>query len=214
MTFYEITKRILDIVGSIVGIILFGPIMIVAAIHIKRVSPEGPIFADTPLRVGKGGKEFKMFKFRSMIPLAHERMLRGEFGMELKQRYIDSGYKLDPDPRLIKGAKFLRKTSIDELPQFFNIFLGQMSLVGPRAYYMHEMKEQVERYPETKPLMETLLTVKPGLTGLWQISGRSNLSFPERVALDASYAQKRSILYDLLIIIKTPYVVLTNKGAV
>jgi exopolysaccharide production protein ExoY len=210
-TVFEIGKRILDIVGAIVGIILFSPIMLAVALHIKRVSGDGPVLADTPNRVGKDGKQFKLFKFRSMIPNAHV-WLKSQ--PELWKTYQENDYKLDPDPRLLPGAKFIRKSSIDELPQFFNILKGEMSLVGPRAYYPFEVEEQLVKFPETKQNMEQALSIKPGLTGLWQISGRSKLSFTKRVELDAYYARKKSLVYDIIIILKTPYVVLTQKGAV
>jgi exopolysaccharide production protein ExoY len=210
MSISDVVKRIVDIFGSLFGIIIFSPVMIAVAIHIKRVSREGPVLADIPERVGKGGTRFRFFKFRSMIPHAHEWMVSQP---ELYKKYQDNGYKLDPDPRLIKGGKFIRKTSLDEFPQFFNVLLGSMSLVGPRAYYPFELDDQLNKHPEAKPLMDKVLSVKPGMTGLWQISGRSELTFPERVRLDAEYADKRSFLYDLDIILRTPYVVITGKGA-
>ncbi|NBO36093.1 sugar transferase, partial [bacterium] len=129
------------------------------------------------------------------------------------KKYKENNYKLDPDPRLIKGGKFLRKYSFDELPQFFNILLGDMSIVGPRAYLKFELKEQEEKYPETSDDIKIMLTAKPGLTGLWQISGRSSVGFVERIKMDAEYARNRSIFYDILIIMKTPLVVIFGKGA-
>ena len=119
----------------------------------------------------------------------------------------------DEDPRLIPGAKFLRKSSIDEFPQFFNVLRGEMSLVGPRAYFPFEVEEQTKRFPETAELMPVVLSVNPGITGIWQISGRSEITFPERVRMDADYAKRRSLLYDLVIMLKTPLVVLGAKGA-
>lgn len=210
MDLYSLAKRILDIIGSTVGIVLFSPFLILGMLWVKIVSPNGPVFADIPDRVGKDKKPFKLLKFRSMIPNAHEMMLKDP---ELRKLHRDSGYKLDPDPRLLPGAKFMRKSSIDEMPQFFNILKGDMSLVGPRAYYYHELEEQLSEHPEVKELMEVALSVKPGLTGVWQTSGRSEISFINRVKLDAEYAKTRSILYDLLIILKTPLVVLSGKGA-
>lgn len=201
----------MDIFGALVGIVLFSPLMIVAAIFVKVVSPTGPIFADIPLRSGKNGKPFFMYKFRSMFPGAHEKMLADPV---LSEIYRANGYKLDPDPRLIPGAKFIRRTSIDEMPQFFNILKGDMSIVGPRPYYLHELVEQFERYPEAQEYIEKLKTVKPGLTGPWQVGGRSELSFVERAKKDAEYADKRSLMYDLLIILKTPFAVLSSKGAI
>lgn len=209
--FYDVSKRIMDIFGAIVGIVLFSPLLIIGALYVKITSPEGPIFADIPVRSGKDGKPFFMFKFRSMYPGAHERMLADPV---LSKKYRENGYKLDPDPRLIPGSWFLRKSSIDEMPQFFNILIGQMSLVGPRPYFINELVEQAERYPEAKNYVEELKKVKPGLTGPWQIGGRSELPFVERARKDAEYAKKRSLLYDLWIILKTPLAVVSSRGAV
>lgn len=213
MSFYEVGKRIIDFVGAIVGIILFSPMMIVTAIHIKLVSPEGPVFADIPNRVGRGGKEFKMYKFRSMIPKAHKYLVEHK---ELYKKYVDNNYKLSPseDPRIIKGGEFIRKTSIDELPQFFNVLQGKMSLVGPRAYYPYEVEEQKERFPDSVKYLDLAVSVKPGITGVWQTGGRSEVSFEERVKMDAEYARSRSLLQDLVLLTKTPYVVLSKRGAV
>ncbi len=212
MNCYEFIKRAIDIVGSIFGIILFSPILIGMAIWVKLVSPEGPIFADIPDRVGKNKKPFRLLKFRSMIPNAHEVMLKHP---ELHKKYIENNYKIEAheDPRLLPGAAFYRKVSFDELPQFFNVLKGEMSLVGPRAYYFFEIDEQTERYPETKKYIDVVMSIKPGVTGVWQTSGRSEIGFVDRVKLDATYARRRSILYDLLVILKTPLVVLSSKGA-
>ena len=133
---------------------------------------------------------------------------------------VESGlmFKMEHDPRIIGGDKgigsFIRKTSIDEFPQFWNVLKGEMSLVGYRAYYFDEMEEQLERYPEAKKYIDKVMEVKPGITGLWQVSGRSDIGFVDRVKLDAKYAENVSLLYDIMIILKTPYVVLTGKGAV
>lgn len=210
---YDFIKRILDILGSMVGLIIFSPILIAAAVWIKIVSPEGPVFADIPLRVGRYKKGFKLYKFRSMVPNADAKL---KADTELYAKYVSNSYKLpaEEDPRIIKGGIFLRKFSIDEVPQFLNILRGEMSLVGPRAYYFFEIEEQLKRFPEVKESLDLVHTVKPGLTGVWQISGRSAVAFPDRVRMDASYASIRSIMYDLLIILKTPYVVLSRKGSV
>jgi lipopolysaccharide/colanic/teichoic acid biosynthesis glycosyltransferase len=210
MTFYDVGKRIMDIFGAIVGIVLFSPLLIGTAIWIKLVSPAGPVFADIPLRVGRSGKLFRFLKFRSMIPHAHEWL---QSQPELLKKWTENNFKLDPDPRLIKGATFLRKSSIDEMPQFFNVLVGDMSIVGPRAYHDFEINAQLQKCPHLRNEMDLVLTIKPGITGLWQVSGRSQLKFEERVELDALYARKKSLLYDLMIILKTPYVVLTGKGA-
>lgn len=210
MSFYSIGKRILDIIGGSVALVLFFPLMFLTAIYIKIVSPDGPIFVEAAKRVGKDGKEFPMYKFRTMIPNAQKWL---ESQPELYKKYQDNGYKLDPDPRWIKGAKLIRKLSIDEFPQFLNVIKGDMSLVGYRAYYGYELREQTLAHPEVKELLDVALKVKPGITGLWQVSGRSKVCFVERVKLDACYADKKSLLYDILIILKTPLVVLSAKGA-
>jgi lipopolysaccharide/colanic/teichoic acid biosynthesis glycosyltransferase len=207
---YDIGKRVLDIIGAIVGIIIFSPLMIACAIWIKLVSPEGPVLADIPDRVGKGGKEFRMYKFRSMIPNAHDFLINNP---ELYKKYKENNYKLENDPRWIKGAGFMRKVSIDEMPQFFNVLLGQMSIVGPRAYYPFELEKQISDNVTVKPFVDEALTVKPGLTGPWQIGGRSEMSFLERIKIDASYAKTRSLMYDIIVILKTPMAVLRARGA-
>lgn len=210
MNLHRFGKRIMDIFGSIFGIVIFSPIMLATCIWIKVVSPSGPVFADIPLRVGRNGKLFRFLKFRSMIPHAHEWL---QSQPELLKKWKENNFKLDPDPRFIKGATFLRKTSIDEMPQFFNVLFGDMSIVGPRAYHDFEIEAQLQKFPHLRPVMDKVLTVKPGITGLWQISGRSELSFDKRAELDAKYAENKSLLYDLLIILKTPFVVITGKGA-
>ena len=213
MIYRKYIKRIIDILGSLLGIVLFSPIMILTSIWIKIVSPNGPVLADIPNRVGKDKKPFRFYKFRSMYPNAHELLKKDA---ELYDKYIKNNYKLstDEDPRLIKGGKFLRKSSIDETPQFFNVLKGEMSIVGPRAYYFDEIENQLKRFPEAKKYIDEVMKIKPGITGLWQVSGRSDIGFVDRVKLDAEYAKKMSLLYDLMIILKTPYVVLTGKGAV
>ena len=211
--FYDVTKRIIDIVGAILGIIIFFPICILTIIAIELDSP-GPIFADTPKRVGKNGKQFKFFKFRSMIPNAHQLLLTDPRFKKLLEEYKKSSYKLHNDPRITRVGRFIRKHSIDEIPQFLNVLKGEMSLVGPRAYYPFELEEQQKKFPHTKKLVKEVLKVKPGITGPWQVSGRSEISFEKRIQMDAEYARKRSILYDLKIILQTPIVMITGKGAI
>jgi len=207
---FDITKRFIDIVGSLIGIIIFSIPMVLIALYIKIVSPGGSVIADTKGRVGFKGKEFKLLKFRSMIPDAQAWL---ESQPELFKRYKDNNFKLDPDPRLIPGGKFIRKYSLDELPQFFNILFGEMSLVGPRAYFKFELDEQSKKYPNTAKDIIQMQEAKPGLTGVWQTSGRSSIGFVERIKMDAEYSRKRSVLYDILIILKTPLVVIFGKGA-
>jgi lipopolysaccharide/colanic/teichoic acid biosynthesis glycosyltransferase len=207
---FEFIKRFIDIIGSILGIFFFSPVMLGVALYIKIVSPGGSIFADTVGRVGYKGKEFKLLKFRSMIPNAQAWL---ESQPDLFKKYKENNFKLDPDPRLIPGGKIIRKYSLDELPQFFNILKGEMSIVGPRAYFRFELEEQMKKHPETKQDILDMQNAKPGLTGVWQTSGRSNVGFVERIKMDADYSRNRSVLYDILIIIKTPLVVIFGKGA-
>ncbi len=207
---YHEVKRMIDIFGSLVGIVVFFIPMIIVAIYISIVSPGDSVIAKTKPRVGLRGKPFFLFKFRSMIPNAQTWL---ENQPDLFKKYKDNNFKLDPDPRLIPGGKFLRKYSLDELPQFFNILFGQMSLVGPRAYFDFELEEQLKNHPETKNDIDLMKTVKPGLTGTWQTSGRSQIGFVERIKLDSNYAKKKSIWYDLSIIFKTPFVVIFGRGA-
>jgi lipopolysaccharide/colanic/teichoic acid biosynthesis glycosyltransferase len=210
-TFYEISKRIMDIVFSVFLFILFLPIFILTAIAIKLES-RGPVFADTPSRVGKNGKTFKMYKFRSMVENAHHILREDPRYAKLYNTYKKSSYKLRHDPRTTKVGKLIRKYSLDELPQFLNVLKGEMSLVGPRAYYSDELEGQQSEYPHTRNAVKIVLSVRPGITGFWQVSGRSEINFDKRIEMDAAYVRKRSILYDLWIILKSPWAMLSGKG--
>lgn len=209
--FYEITKRAIDIIFSICFIILFSPIFLLVAIAIKLDS-KGPIFADTPPRVGKKGKTFKMYKFRSMVQNAHHLLREDPRYAELYNVYKKSSYKLRYDPRTTKVGRFIRKYSLDELPQFMNVLKGEMSIVGPRAYYPDELEDQQKKYPNTRGSVKIVLSVKPGITGFWQVTGRSEINFDKRIEMDAWYVKKRSIRYDLWIILKSPWAMLSGKG--
>jgi len=210
---YNFSKRILDVIGAIGIGVLFFPVCILTAIAIKIDSP-GPIFADTPERVGKNGTRFKMYKFRSMIINAHNILRNDPRYRDLYKQYKNDSYKLKEDPRVTRVGKFIRKHSIDELPQIINVIKGEMSLVGPRAYYPDELKEQQKKYPKTKSLVKEVLSIKPGITGEWQVSGRSEVNFDKRIAIDAAYARRQSILHDIIILLKTPRAMITGKGAV
>lgn len=209
---HDLSKRILDIVLSIILIIFFSPLIVLTAICIK-LNTDGPIFADTPERVGKRGKLFRMYKFRSMVKNAHELLTRDQHFERLYDEYKKSGYKLRADPRITRVGRIIRKYSLDEIPQFINVLKGEMSIVGPRAYYPDELREQQKKYPHTKEAVKIVLSVKPGITGVWQVSGRSGINFDKRIQLDAEYARRRSILYDLVIIARTPFAMLSGKGA-
>jgi exopolysaccharide production protein ExoY len=209
---YDLLKRVLDILVASVSIVIFLPLVIVSAIAIKLDS-DGPIFADTPKRVGKNGVLFRMYKFRSMVKNAHELLIKDPDFKRLHQEYKKGGYKLRADPRITNVGRFIRKYSIDEIPQFINVLRGEMSIVGPRAYYPDELRDQQKEYPNTKDAVQVVLSVKPGITGVWQVSGRSEINFDKRIHLDAEYAKRRSVVYDFLIILKTPLAMLSGKGA-
>lgn len=209
---YDLVKRIIDIFFTTFLLILFSPIILVVSIAIKLDSP-GPILADTPSRTGRNGKKFKMYKFRSMIQNAHKMLREDPEFAELFNKYKKGSYKLKDDPRITRVGRFIRKHSLDEVPQFVNVLKGDMSLVGPRAYYPDELQEQQKKYPHTRKAVKIVLSVKPGITGLWQVSGRSDINFDKRIQLDAEYVRRRSIRNDLWIILKSPWVMLTGKGA-
>jgi exopolysaccharide biosynthesis polyprenyl glycosylphosphotransferase len=193
-------KEIIDIVLGTIGLILFSPLFIIIAILIKLDS-EGPIFYKH-LRVGRYGKPFYLWKFRTMYKDADKILDKYP---ELKKEF-EKEFKLKNDPRVTRIGKFLRKFSLDEIPQIFNILKGEMSIVGPRPVTFKEL----EKYGEYK---DEVLRVKPGLTGLWQVSGRSDLDYARRIALDLYYIQNWSLLLDIKIILKTIPAVFLGKGA-
>jgi lipopolysaccharide/colanic/teichoic acid biosynthesis glycosyltransferase len=207
---YDFVKRGMDLLGGLTGLIIFSPLLLAVAIAIK-LNSRGPVMADTPMRVGKNGKLFKMYKFRSMVVGAQDMLQKNP---ELLKEYKKNSYKLHNDPRVTSVGKFIRKFSIDEFPQFFNIIRGEMSVVGPRAYYPFELEEQQKKYPKSRDFVKVILSSKPGLTGVWQVSGRSEINFDKRVEMDAQYVQRRSVLYDIYLIAKTIPAVLFGRGAV
>ena len=214
---YDVFKRTLDILGAIVASIFFLPIFIFIPI-ITAFDSGLPIFY-CPIRVGKNGKLFQMIKFRSMrMYSVHGKQQHADTALkrdkELLASYKKNSYKLPEDPRITTVGRMIRKTSLDEFPQFWNVFKGEMSLVGPRAYLPNELLEQQEAFPQTKPLVRLMLRGKPGLTGPWQVSGRSNINFDKRIALDVVYLHRRSLLYDFWMILKTFPALLTGRGAV
>lgn len=206
-------KRIIDIVGALILLVLFLPINLLSIIAIKLDS-EGPIVADVPERVGEKGKKFKMFKFRSMVVNAHHLLRTDPKFQHLYEEYKKGSYKLRKDPRITNVGKFIRKHSIDEIPQLLNVLKGDMSLVGPRAYYPDELANQQKKFPQTRKLVSKVLSVKPGITGLWQVSGRSEINFDKRIAIDALYIDTVSLWLDIKIILKTPLVMLSGQGAI
>ncbi|MEX0621754.1 MAG: sugar transferase [Candidatus Woykebacteria bacterium] len=210
---YFFIKRVLDITLSLVGLIVLSPLFLVVAAAIK-LNSTGPVFADAPQRVGKHQKVFKMLKFRSMIKNAHLLLREDPQLKRFYESYKTSNFKIptEKDPRITKVGRFLRQTSIDELPQLINVLRGEMSLVGPRAFHNDEIQEQLKNFPSSKQNVEKALSVRPGITGPWQVSGRSKIGFPERVRLDAEYAKNKSLLYDLALLVRTIPAVFRGEG--
>ena len=212
-TYVENVKPIVDYIGAIFLVVLFLPLFVLTAIAIKLDSP-GPVFADIPERVGKNKKPFKLFKFRSMIENAHQLLRTDRKLKKLFEEYKKNSYKLTHDPRVTRVGKFIRKYSIDEVPQFLNVLKGEMSIVGPRAYYLDEFVDQQKKYPQTKKVIKKVISVKPGITGIWQVSGRSEINFDKRVEMDAEYVDNISLWGDLIIILRTPWAMISGAGAV
>ncbi len=197
---YEVIKRLIDVVCSFLGVLVLSPLFIIIAIIIKTTS-KGPVFFSQK-RVGKNGKEFNMYKFRSMVVNAEE----------LKEKLADQNemsgpmFKMKDDPRVTKVGKFIRKTSIDELPQLWNVIKGDMSLVGPRP----SLPKEVAQFEDW---MHKRLEVKPGLTCYWQVSGRNNIDFEDWMKLDIKYVEEKSTWVDIKLIFKTVGVLLGDKNA-
>jgi len=214
---HDFVKRIIDIILSVVLIVVFSPIMLIAAIIIKLTSP-GPALVESGnshmKRIGKNGKIFRLYKFRSMPVKADYLLTKDPRFRKLYNEYKESSFKLHEDPRVTRFGKFIRKYSIDETPQFFNVLKGEMSIVGPRPYHADEIKEQQKKYPGTEKFVRETQTTKPGITGHWQVTGRSNVNFDKRIKMDADYAHKKSLWTDILIIAKTPLAMISGAGAV
>ena len=198
---YFFLKRIIDIVGSAVGLIILSIVFLVVAILMKIEEPKGPIFF-SQTRVGKNQTNFKMYKIRSMCVDAEEKLA------ELLQHNEVEGamFKMKDDPRITKVGKIIRKTSIDELPQLWNVLKGDMSLIGPRPPLLREVAEYTEHDKQR-------LLVKPGCTGLWQVSGRNDLSFDEMVELDIRYIENLSLAADIKILFRTIGVMIKPNSA-
>lgn len=198
---YLISKRIIDLIGSILGLIILSPLFLIIACLIKIEDPKGKVLFSQK-RVGQYGKEFNMHKFRSMVSNAEE----------LKEKLMAQNemsgpmFKIKHDPRITKIGRFIRKTSIDELPQLINVLKGEMSLVGPRPSLPREVAQ-------FEPWMMERLEVKPGLTCYWQVMGRNDIEFQEWMRLDVKYVHERSTLLDLKLIFKTFFVLFGDKSA-
>lgn len=201
-----VIKRALDIIGGIVGVIALIPTTILIYIANLIVKDKGPIFF-TQERIGKNGKPFKMYKYRSMVLGADEKLKEYLQENEEARKEYKKYKKLKYDPRITKVGAFIRKTSIDELPQLINVLKGDMSLVGPRPYLPREKEDMKYYYPY-------IIQSKPGLTGFWQISGRNGVTFNDRLNMDYTYNKFRSLKVDFKILVKTFLKVVKKEGAI
>lgn len=207
-TFNEITysflKRIVDITASATALLLLSPVFLVTSLAIRKDS-DGPAMF-TQKRIGKDGKLFEIYKFRTMVPDADKKLFELLDKDEKAREEYKVNKKLKNDPRITKVGNLLRKTSIDELPQLINVLKGDMSLVGPRPYLPREKEDMGDYY-------NTIIESKPGITGLWQVSGRSNTTFEERLHFDEEYNEKKSFTYDMGLLVKTVGSVVKGDGA-
>ena len=197
---YEVIKRLIDIVCPFLGVLILSPLFVIIAIIIKTTS-KGPVFFSQK-RVGKDGKEFDMYKFRSMVVNAEELKEK----LAAQNEMSGPMFKMKDDPRVTKVGKFIRKTSIDELPQLWNVLKGDMSLVGPRP----SLPKEVAQFEDW---MHKRLEVKPGLTCYWQVSGRNNIDFEDWMKLDCKYVDERNTWVDIKLIFKTVGVLFGDKNA-
>lgn len=198
---YLIIKRILDICSALAGLIIFSPLFVLIPILIKLDDPVGPVFFKQ-IRTGMNGKTFTIYKFRSMVHQAEDLLAH----LLDKNEMTGAMFKMKKDPRITRIGRFLRKSSLDELPQFVNVLKGDMSLVGPRP----PLPSEVEKYSDYD---KQRLIVQPGCTGLWQVEGRSSTGFETMVRLDIEYINRRGVLLDLKIIYKTIFVFFNFKNA-
>lgn len=197
-------KRLIDILGALAGIIIFAPLLLLIYILIKTTDPGPAIFKQK--RMGKNGNTFYIYKFRTMVPNAEE-LLRND--PVLYREYQQNNYTLPlhRDPRISKIGCFLRNTSLDELPQLINVLLGEMSLVGPRPV----IEEEAEHYGDNK---KVFFSVRPGMTGYWQVSGRDKVGYPQRVKVELDYIARQTLWFDIKIIFKTIHLILQKNGSV
>jgi len=202
---YLFVKRTADIIIAIVGCLFLLPVALIIKICNLVTGDKHPMILSQK-RIGKNGKEFDFYKFRSMIPNADEALFKLLEKNEERRKEYELNKKLENDPRITKVGKFIRKTSIDELPQLINILKGDMSLIGNRPYLPREKKDMGKYFDD-------IVKTKPGLTGYWQVNGRSETSFGERLTLEKYYSRHASLKMDINIFFKTFYVVLKHKGS-
>lgn len=201
-----VVKRIIDILGAIVGMLILVPLTIVVAIVNFANGDRGPLFYFQE-RIGKDGEKFKIYKFRTMVVDAQERLEKMLAENEEIRKEWEENRKLKNDPRITKIGNILRKTSLDEFPQFVNVLMGTMSLVGPRAV----IEDELEKFGDQK---DKILSVKPGITGYWAANGRSDTSYEERVEMESTYVDKFSVWLDIKLLFKTVWSVVKKEGAV
>lgn len=197
-------KRLIDILGALAGLIVFTPLLLLIYILIKTIDPGPALFKQK--RVGKNGNTFYIYKFRTMVPNAEE-LLRNDPALYREYKQNNYTLPLHEDPRISKIGILLRNTSLDELPQFINVLLGDMSLVGPRPV----IEEEADYYGDKK---NQFCSVKPGMTGYWQISGRDKVGYPQRVKMELDYITKQSLWFDIEIIFKTIIHLIMQKDVV
>ena len=204
---YKFTKRIIDIIGSIIGILILIPTTLIIYLARKVLKEDkGPLFYEQ-LRYGKNGKVFRLYKFRSMCIGADKKLKEYLANNDEARKEFEKTHKLQNDPRITKIGNFLRKSSLDELPQMINILKGDMSFVGPRPV----VEKEVEEYGTNK---DKFLSVRPGLTGYWQVNGRSNTTYEERMKMELYYVANCSLWLDIKIFFKTFITVFKKEGAV
>ena len=208
MILYEQIKRCMDIVISLGALAVLSPVFIVVAVAIFLEDGEFPFYSQK--RVGLKRQEFTFYKFRSMVKNADAILFSNK---TLYEQMRSGTNKVKDDFRVTKVGKFIRKYSLDELPQFYNVLNGSMSFVGPRALRPDELKKYETENPSATELLNKIFTAKPGITGFWQVSGRSKISFDKRVQMEAEYAGIRSVIFDIIIILRTPLAVLRAEGA-
>lgn len=202
----KILKRGIDIVGGLVGCILLIPLTFIIYLFNLTKNDKGPIFY-TQKRIGKDGKVFTMYKYRSMVVNADKKLAKYLRENEEARKEYEKYKKLKEDPRITKVGNFIRRTSIDEFPQFINILKGEMSLVGPRPYLRREKKDMGRYY-------DYIIKCKPGLTGFWQINGRNDVTFQDRLEMDMAYIKQSNLKLDMKLLIKTVIKTIKKEGAI
>lgn len=203
---FELQKRILDITVALVLFVVFLPIWFIVPILIFLDSGLPILFSHR--RMGKDGKDFYLHKFRSMIKNADD--ILHKKNKKLLKEFKAGDWKLVNDPRITPLGKVLRSLTIDEFPQLYNVLRGEMSMVGPRAYVRKELEEQTQKYPETQQYVTDIFSVRPGITGPWQTSGRNEVPFKVRAKMDAEYARTKSVWKDIEILLRTPQAMISK----